>query len=979
MSRQRRERSWAGAAFLGLLTLLGGIAWVAPSAAGSSVPPIAPAGPLPAGSAVGSGPAETGAPPSPLPPRAVHPMGGVPAQWTQLFPSQAPYPRGAPAIASSVELNETVLFGGSGVNGVVPNDTWTYADGNWTNWTSTLSLSPPTSAGAGFTYDSATGYFLLFGGISSYGGNPLNETWAYANGTWTNLTATAGAAPAPRYGETLVYDPALGYAVLYGGWGAAQGYSDTWRFVNGTWSNITSVVGTAPAERVGMAATYDATLRSIVVFGGVGFGNGPFYNDSWQFGGSSAGHWTDLTTTAGAAPFPRRWVALAFSPLFGYDLLFGGDSNSASTGIIFYDVWAHANGTWRNLTTQLGAEPPGRFETGMAFDPTSGGMVVFGGCVAIGCVGGSNDTWRYFWTLSATLAVAPTLVAIGGSLTLSATGAGGSFAYGYAYGPLPPGCVSANTSRLLCGPNTTGEYSPGATVTDLYAPSGGAAPSALATGPTIRVVARLTVEAQASRSALDVGQTVWLKGSVAGGVGGYSFAYSGLPPGCGRSNTPSLESTPSASGPVRVTVLVHDAAQESASAFVNLSVFPPLSAGIGSSTTIVDAGQNVSFSTSASGGYGTFTYHWLEPIASCSPTAPDALRCTFSDAGEFTVGVTVNDSVGATVTVYAPTVRVLVDPSVHATAIPATGDAPLTVVFQIEPVGGLAPYFAHWLFGDGSGVELGNVTHTYSGPGTYAAEVWVNDTLGLNANASVTVQVGRPFTANLTLSAPQGEVGLAMTFSAGAAGGVPPYSYAWSGLPLGCPTTYASTVFCLPTDPGEFPVEVVVEDAFGGLATDGARVAVAPALTLNASYVILSVGDCLHGPELVQFSSTVRGGVGPFVANWSFGDGGGSAAPAPNHTYGRLAGWNATLTVTDAVDARVAAHLSLDPVAASLNGPTDCSPSPAGTGGPSYVWPALLAAVGVGWAVTVVMLLRRLRPPPAGPSDPASGGSPPPE
>ena len=66
------------------------------------------------------------------------------------------------------------------------------------------------------TYDAEDGYALLFGGEGT-GFAYLNDTWTYANGNWTNVTSRLSTAPQGSASDLMAYDAADGYVVLYQG------------------------------------------------------------------------------------------------------------------------------------------------------------------------------------------------------------------------------------------------------------------------------------------------------------------------------------------------------------------------------------------------------------------------------------------------------------------------------------------------------------------------------------------------------------------------------------------------------------------------------------------------------------------------------------------------------------------------------------------------------------------------------------------
>lgn len=277
-----------------------------------------------------------------------------------------------------------------------------YAVGSGADTVHVSEETPPIPLPGVVSYDVKDGYLVLFGDTLGRSG----QTWTYANDTWTDITATAGAPPLAQVGYSMAYDTRDGYVVLFGG--LANGYGDlnqTWTFSGGKWTEIFPVVSPSPREYASM--TFNAHDWTILLFGGNGAGGAyTDLNDTWTF---AAGEWHLIPTST--APFPRQEAMMAYDALSGYVVLFGGESYSAGGGCedqtspdasVWYcgDTWTYRNHTW---ALDNPAEAPGaRIGSIMTFDKHNGYMVLYGGC-ACGSSGQSyNDSWKFIdgvWTL----------------------------------------------------------------------------------------------------------------------------------------------------------------------------------------------------------------------------------------------------------------------------------------------------------------------------------------------------------------------------------------------------------------------------------------------------------------------------------------------------------------------------------------------------------------------------------------------------
>lgn len=118
------------------------------------------------------------------------------------------------------------------------------------------------------------------------------------------------------------------------------------------------------------------------------YGGGPFSTELWQWDGTT---WTLLSN---AGPSPRRGTGLAFDPATQALYLFGGKT---PTNAELNDLWRYQGGAWTQLpATGISA----RFDHSMVWDPMAGGgaggILLFGGNVDGTGFGWVNNTW--LWT-----------------------------------------------------------------------------------------------------------------------------------------------------------------------------------------------------------------------------------------------------------------------------------------------------------------------------------------------------------------------------------------------------------------------------------------------------------------------------------------------------------------------------------------------------------------------------------------------------
>ena len=193
-----------------------------------------------------------------------------------------------------------------------------------------------------------------------------------------------------------------------------------------------------------------------------------------------------------------------------------------------------------------------------------------------------------------------------------------------------------------------------------------------------------------------------------------------------------------------------------------------------------------------------------------------------------------------------------------------------------------------WAWGDNSNSQLGDGTTT-----DRTTPVQVNNIL-----AALSISAGRYH--NLAIAPAvtavanpaSGSAPLLVTFSANAAGGTAPYSYAWTfgdgGTGTGSATAHTYT------SAGTYNAQVTVTDGAGLQAR-----AVMTVTVVNFSVTISGTPTTGPPPLFVAFTSTLTGGTSPFVYQWRFGDGGLDAAANPSHTYASPGFFKATLVVTD--------------------------------------------------------------------------------
>jgi len=344
--------------------------------------------------------------------------------WTQEFPAKSP-PAGINSMAYDSAQGQTVLFNGASTwvwNGTtwtqlspanspavgfgegfrnsamaydsargqivltVYSSSGTFATWVWngTNWMQmSPANSPPARMDQTMAYQAAYGYTVLFGGTPGAGGNALSDTWVWDGTNWTQeFPATV---PTAQGDAAMAYDPAHAQVVMFGGLAdtntspffAALSDTTLWgAALVSTWSQ--ALPASSPPARYGHTMAYDAAQQQVVLFGGAG--STGLLSDTWGWNGAN---WTQLSPVN--SPPPRSFSAMAYDSTHAQIVLFGGSGSQGALG----DTWVWNGTNWSQLSPA--ASPPARYAAAMAYDSVHGQTVLFGGLN--GSLQGYGDTW----------------------------------------------------------------------------------------------------------------------------------------------------------------------------------------------------------------------------------------------------------------------------------------------------------------------------------------------------------------------------------------------------------------------------------------------------------------------------------------------------------------------------------------------------------------------------------------------------------
>lgn len=491
------------------------------------------------------------------------PVTGATYVWTNLsaLSSTAPSPRSSPQAAYSPALGKVVLFGGYDVSVTPDGDTWEFASGHWTEVSS--AVAPPARWSGEMVYDASDGYLLLFGGKNDTQG--FNDTWAFSATGWHQIATPI--APSPRSNPGLVFDPSDGKVVLFGGGignlpvGSGSPwtyYNDTWTYHAGVWTNVTATAGAPPSPRFTQTMSYDA-LDGYVILQGGGSSTAPacgIFNDTWKFSG---GKWTPLSPPHSPPPF---WVGgMTLDTETNSTLLYGGMAVPPPSCVDTFasQVWTFSSGDWSLAVPPTNSSPQGRSAAAWVDDPAENGELLFGGDGAGPGYNYLDDSWLL--TSVSPLALGPLVSSsrpsadVGQTTSFRAGGvSGGQPPYTYLWEGLPTGCLGTSSAVVNCTFTSAAHLEISLVVSDPVGQTNSSAVLAyevfadpvFASYPT------------PNHDPVSVGDPVTFSANVTGGSGGFTFAWRGLPPGCASIDAPSLTCTPTQNGTFSVSLVMND-------------------------------------------------------------------------------------------------------------------------------------------------------------------------------------------------------------------------------------------------------------------------------------------------------------------------------------------------------------------------------------------------------------------------------------
>ncbi|MEW5849382.1 MAG: kelch repeat-containing protein [Myxococcota bacterium] len=305
----------------------------------------------------------------------------------------------AGAVMAFDALRGRVLMAGGSVQGVPVPDAWEWDGERWTR----LPDAPISSGmeGAGSAYDTLRGRWVIFGGGQVLVDGPfplplMNDALREWDGTQWLTPAQGSPRPSPRLFPAAAFDAEHGTTVLFGGFGGA-GFNlaprnDTWTWNGSGWTQHTS--GPTPPPRVGGAMAYDPVRGVTVLFGGcltlsanLEAGRPDCDEALGDTWEWDGASWTEVIVPS--SPEVRALATLVEDPRFAGVLLFGGAGGGQGLDNFLEDVWRWDGTAWTEVTPGT-VDPPPFLDAAVVWNASRRELVAVAGSVGDD---DTQDTW----------------------------------------------------------------------------------------------------------------------------------------------------------------------------------------------------------------------------------------------------------------------------------------------------------------------------------------------------------------------------------------------------------------------------------------------------------------------------------------------------------------------------------------------------------------------------------------------------------
>ena len=321
----------------------------------------------------------------------------------------------------------------------------------------------------------------------------------------------------------------------------------------------------------------------------------------------------------------------------------------------------------KTTTLQCTPNASGRFGVSAAVVDSAG----------VGAVNASLELTVYADPVVVGTRITPATVDVGQQAALIAEISGGSALRYVAWSGLPAGCTSTNTTVLACVPTAVGSYRVAVSVRDTDGVTANGTPVGLEVDPQL-----LVTPVELAPPVIDVGQSTSFTSLASGGLGSYSYAWTGLPPGCGTADRATLECTPTAAGSFNVSMEATDANGDRVSSQAGcLKVITRLVVSFAATPLNLTEGGSLALEATIAGGLAPFTLQYSGLPPGCSALNASSLHCLPQQAGRFLVTVSVSDSINSSAAANVTVVVLANQSSVNSTAShPDGGLSPLVGV-----------------------------------------------------------------------------------------------------------------------------------------------------------------------------------------------------------------------------------------------------------------------------------------------------------